>query len=285
LAFVTEADGIRCSQMESCMLTPFPLAGCVVGDAPVLPGEPKRFVCILQRGLEGRDPTGFRVIGHYAAFRECNRVIEHLGEVVVKATRAERDKSTAAAVLAHPLRVRILALANERDMSPVEFCREGLAPEEMDVSHVAYHFRELADYGCLEVVEENKRRGSIEHVYRGIGRAYFSEADWHRLTPDDRERLSKTVVQGLFARADAAMMAKTFDARDDRHLTWTAMRLDEQGWAELMTALSAAFGEVEQIRQDAERRLGESGQSGFTATSAILGFESPTIPPRAETAE
>ena len=64
-------------------------------------------------------------------------------------------------------------------MSPVEFCREGFAPEDMEVSHVAYHFRELAQYGCLEVIEENKRRGSIEHVYRGIGRAYFGETDWN----------------------------------------------------------------------------------------------------------
>jgi hypothetical protein len=194
----------------------------------------------------------------------------------LKATRAERDKSTAAAVLAHPLRVRILALANERDVSPVEFCREGFAPENMDVSHVAYHFRELAEYGCLTVIEENKRRGSIEHVYRGIGRAYFSDADWTSLTQEERVRISKTVVQGLFARADEAMMADTFDAREDRHLSWIAMHLDEQGWKELATTLAAAFGEVEQIRNDAEGRLAASGQRPIPSTCAILGFESPS---------
>jgi hypothetical protein len=198
----------------------------------------------------------------------------------MKATRAEREKSTAAAVLAHPLRVRILALANERDMSPIEFCREGFAPESMDVSHVAYHFRELAEYGCLTVIEENKRRGSIEHVYRGIGRAYFSDADWTSLTQEERVRISKTVVQGLFARADEAMMADTFDAREDRHLSWIAMRLDEQGWKELSTTLAAAFGEVEQIRSDAEGRLDASGAPAIPATCAILGFESPTVPER-----
>jgi hypothetical protein len=195
----------------------------------------------------------------------------------VKATRAEREKSTAAAVLAHPLRVRILALANERDMSPIEFCREGFAPENMDVSHVAYHFRELAEYGCLTVIEENKRRGSIEHVYRGIGRAYFSDADWNSLTQEERVRISKTVVQGLIARADEAMMAETFDAREDRHLSWFAMNLDEQGWKELSTTLAAAFGEVEQIRNEAERRLEGSGTSPIPATCAILSFESPAV--------
>src|SRR4051794_26572029 len=93
-------------------------------------------------------------------------------------TRAERGRSTAASVLAHPLRVRILEVLNQRDMSPVEFCRDGFAPESMEVSHVAYHFRELAEYGALAVVERNPRRGSVEHVYRGLGRAYFSDLQW-----------------------------------------------------------------------------------------------------------
>src|ERR1700753_2108528 len=154
------------------------------------------------------------------------------------ATRAERDRSTAAAVLAHPLRVRIPALLNERDLSAVEFCRARFAPPDMDVSHVVCHVRELAEYGCLTMIEENKRRGSIEHVYRGIGRAYFSDTDWTLLTYEERVRISRTVVQGLLARADEAMMANTFDAREDRHLSWVAMKLDEQGWKELTTTLA-----------------------------------------------
>jgi hypothetical protein len=198
----------------------------------------------------------------------------------LKATRAERDRSTAAAVLAHPLRVRILALLNDRDMSPVEFCREGFAPPNMDVSHVAYHFRELAEYGCLMMVEENKRRGSIEHVYRAIGRAYFSDADWAALEPEERMKISKAIIQGLIARADEAIMAKTFEDREDRHLSWIALMLDEQGWKEMVTTLTAAFGEVEQIRNDAEKRLAASGAQPIPSTCAILGFPSPPPPER-----
>jgi hypothetical protein len=198
----------------------------------------------------------------------------------MKATRAERDKSTAASVLAHPVRVRVLEILNERDMSPIEFCREGFAPENMDVSHVAYHFRELAEYGCLTVIEENKRRGSIEHVYRGIGRAYFSDADWSDVAPEDRARITKTVFQGLLARVESAVMAETFDRRDDRHMSWIAMKLDEHGWREMATTLGAAFSEVEQIRTDAEARLVRSGEKPIPTTCAILGFESPSAPDR-----
>ena len=190
-------------------------------------------------------------------------------------TRAERDRSTAASVLAHPLRVRILEVLNQRDMSPVEFCREGFAPASMEVSHVAYHFRELAEYGALDVVEENPRRGSVEHVYRGLGRAYFNDLQWNELDREERMRLSKTMVQGLMARIEGALMSATFDARVNRHLTWIAMRLDEQGWSEMTTALGAAFSEVEQIRADAEARLDHDGEEGIPATCGILGFPSP----------
>lgn len=201
----------------------------------------------------------------------------------MKSTRAERDKSTAATVLNHPLRVRILEILNQRDMSPVEFCREGFAPETMDVSHVAYHFRELAEYGCLEVIEENKRRGSIEHVYRGLARAFFSDPQWGEMNHEERVKISKTMVQGLLARIEGALMSDTFDARVDRHLTWIAMKLDEQGWSEMTTALGAAFSEVEQIRTDAEVRLAKNGDGGTPATCAMLGFPSPAasylVPP------
>jgi hypothetical protein len=190
-------------------------------------------------------------------------------------TRAERDKSTAATVLAHPLRVRILEVLNQQDMSPIEFCRQGYAPPSMEVSHVAYHFRELAEYGALAVTEKNTRRGSVEHVYRGLGRAYFSDLQWNELDHQDRVKVSKTTVQGLIARIEGALMSDTFDARMNRHLTWIAMRLDEQGWSEMTTALTAAFGEVEQIRADAEARLERDGEEGIHSTCGILGFPSP----------
>src|ERR1700709_1219420 len=124
-------------------------------------GRPKLFVCISYGRLGRGGATGFRVFGHYAASHEWNRVIEQAQWV-----RSRRPPGrNGASVLAHPVRVRVLEILNQRDMSPIEFCREGFAPETMDVSHVAYHFRELAEYGCLRVIEENKRRGSSEHVY------------------------------------------------------------------------------------------------------------------------
>jgi hypothetical protein len=191
-------------------------------------------------------------------------------------TQEQRDNATAAAVLRHPLRVRILEVLNERDMSPAQFLKQGLAPSgSFGLSHISHHFRELADYGCIKVVKKVPVRGSVEHIYRGKARAYFTDDEWARLSSADRRRITKTMLQGLMARADGAIMADTFDSRLDRHLTWVAMELDERGWSELTAALSGVFAEVEQIRHDAAERLAASGEKAIPATFGMLAFESP----------
>jgi hypothetical protein len=106
----------------------------------------------------------------------------------------------------------------------------------------------------------------------------FSDERRSAPAPDERARISRAVIAGLRAKADEALAAETFDSREDRHLSWVSMKLDERGWKELVTALAATLGEVEQIRGDAEKRLAESGAEGIPSTCAILGFESPPAP-------
>jgi hypothetical protein len=178
-------------------------------------------------------------------------------------------------VLAQPLRVRILEILNQRDMSPAQFCRAGCAPAELDAAGVAEHFRALVEHGSLELIDYDPRHGSLERVHRGRGRAYFSDSQWNELERDERVKVSKTTVQGLTAQIEGALAADTFDSRLNRHLTWIAMRLDEQGWSEMTTALDATFGEIEQIRADAEARLEAREEEGIPSTCGILGFPSP----------
>jgi hypothetical protein len=198
-------------------------------------------------------------------------------------TREEREKATtmtAASSLRHPLRVRILEVVNEQDMSPSRFFEGGLAPPELApaLSNVSYHFRELLKFGCVKVVATFQRRGATEHVYRGLARAFFSDDEWAKLDKCQRQGLSKVMLSGMIARADGAIMAGTFDSRLDRHLTWVAMQLDERGWAEMMTTLAGAFADTEAIRQSAAKRLEDSGQTPIPATVGILGFPSPPAP-------
>jgi hypothetical protein len=207
------------------------------------------------------------------------------------ATKPERSKKsgygeTTCAPLRHPLRVRILEVANCRDISPIQFVNEGLQPEGVEfksqqnaLSHVAYHFRELEKAGCIKQVDAHQRRGATEHVYRGTSTLYFSDEEFEKLSHEERRTLSRTSFQGLMARADSAMQANTFDARTDRWLAWVPLELDARGWAELTTAMAACFAEVQQIRQDARERLAGSDEGVIPATFGMVGFESPAPVP------
>ncbi len=66
--------------------------------------------------------------------------------------------------LAHALRGHIVAVLNERVVSPNDIAKE----LGMDVAYVSYHFRVLRDdYELIEEVSTADRRGSTEHFYSG----------------------------------------------------------------------------------------------------------------------
>jgi DNA-binding transcriptional ArsR family regulator len=187
-------------------------------------------------------------------------------------------------VLHHPWRVRILEVLSERDMSCAQVVDEGWIPElaEFDrsiaISKLAYHFRALRRVGAIEVVAENPRRGSTELVCRGRARAYFSTEEWNELPRATRRMISRTVLQGLMARAEGALMHDTFDERIDRHLVWAPMELDEQGWSEMATLLDGVVEAAAHIKKEANARLQESGEEPIRSTWGQLHIESPPPP-------
>jgi hypothetical protein len=203
--------------------------------------------------------------------------------------RRPKENATVAEAVRHPIRVRILEVLNEQDMSPTEFVKQGYADfhfgHRPDVSHVAYHFRELAEFGCLEGVEWRRSGGSVATIYRGVARAEFIGDEWASLSPDEQRMMSRAVAQGLIARIDGALSAQTFNSRNDRHLWWIAMELDERGWAETGTVMAEAFASIARIRREAEARLEHSAEPGVTATASVLFFESPQLGERTEPGE
>lgn len=201
-------------------------------------------------------------------------------------TGSRYGEDTACAPLSHPMRVRILEIANTRDISPVAFVDEQLQPAGVTfpdrpsaLSHVAYHFRALDAAGCIEVVRTAQRRGATEHIYRGTAPVEFTSAEFDRMSEEQRQLLSRTSLQALIARADGAMRAGTFDARTNRHLIWMAIELDEQGWEEFAAAQDDCFERVKRIHTESKDRLARSGERAIPATYGALGFESPPAPP------
>ena len=171
--------------------------------------------------------------------------------------------------LAHPLRADILAVLNERVASPNELAKgfgEGL-------SQVSYHVKVLHECECLELVKTEPRRGAVEHYYRATARAFLSDGDWERLPEVARSGLSASLVRGAVEDAMAALREGTFEARSDRHVSWTPLIVDEEGWKDLATLLAETLEGVMDIQAQSAGRLAETSREGIPAAVTMLGYE------------
>jgi predicted transcriptional regulator len=168
-------------------------------------------------------------------------------------------------VIQHPIRVDALAILNEREASASEIARQ----IGEDLKKVGNHVKALATHGCIELVRTEKKRGASEHFYK----AHIGDAEWAQLSPKARHEISALVFQSIMAEVLASFRAEKFDSRLDRHLSWRSMKLDEQGWKELMDELNKSLERVEAIALRADERLCSCGEKGFPAIAAAFGFE------------
>lgn len=174
--------------------------------------------------------------------------------------------------LSHPLRARILTILNERTASPVELSKK--LGERL--TNVSYHVRQLQKYGCIELVEERPVRGANEHFYRGVTRSFLSDDNWQQLPPAAQSGISVAGMKMINDRAREALLAETFDKRQDRHLSCTPMVLDEEGWQAVAKLLAQTLEGLMEIQNECAARLTARAEAGVPATVSILGFESPS---------
>src|ERR1700750_194992 len=157
-----------------------------------------------------------------------------------KTKKKDGVEQIVAKAFAHPLRVQILIILNERVASP------NLLAQELDQSLnlVAYHVRVLEKYDCIELVDTKQRRGATEHFYRATRRQFLSDAEWSRLPQVLRPGLSGAMLKAVFDDVEDAVTRNPFDELDDRHLSRTPMVVDKQGWDDVSSLLAETLDRV-----------------------------------------
>jgi DNA-binding transcriptional ArsR family regulator len=169
------------------------------------------------------------------------------------------------------VRARALSILTERSASPKQIADEIGAP----VGNVSYHVRELEQIGLVELVDEQRRRGAVEHFYRAIPRPQLSGDDWEQMSLAERQGFSAWTLQLVLADATQSLSAGTFDARPDRHLSRTQLELDEQGWRELVAVKAEALRATEAVQAASAERLRASEGEGFRVLASMACFEAP----------
>lgn len=174
--------------------------------------------------------------------------------------------------LGHEWRVQALELLNRHGvMSPKEIAGE----IGIDVPLLSHHIKVLVQCQCIELVDTQPRRGAVEHFYRATAQAFFSEDDWPELPASVRSSISGMMWGTIVPEVSEALRAGTFDLREDRHLTWDTMHVDEEGWGEIRDYMAAAFTGIQEAKAKSAERLAASGGESTKIATAMLGFQAP----------
>lgn len=173
--------------------------------------------------------------------------------------------------LTHDLRVEILALLNEHVASPNELSQEMREP----LSQVSYHVRILHECELVELVDTQQVRGSTEHFYRATARAITTAEEFEQMPEEARKRITRSSLSYTFAAASHALATGTLEARSDRHLSSTQMRLDQQGWEDMVAGAQRWLDRQLEIQAESAARLAEADGEGIPVMASNLLYETP----------
>jgi DNA-binding transcriptional ArsR family regulator len=181
-------------------------------------------------------------------------------------------------MLAHPLRVRILAILEQRVGSPSEIAQE----LDASLGVVSYHVRRLEALGLIKLVRKTPRRGAIEHYYRADAKHHIPDEAWAQVPGILKQALAGTTLEEIGSQVNAAAAAGRFSA-DDAHLSLSKLVLDERGWAAIADELAKALEKVDRIHAESLERLrkgdGEGEREAMVAMMFFQGGEVPAAPP------
>jgi DNA-binding transcriptional ArsR family regulator len=174
--------------------------------------------------------------------------------------------------LAHPLRIRILAMLADRVASPVQLA----AHLDATLGTVAYHVRTLHGLGLVELVDTRQRRGATEHYYRAREHPRFPDDAWSGLAPVAKQRMLSAILQQIGQYVTSSAAAGGFD-HADAHMTRMSLRLDDHGFKQLAAASRKWLREAERIEEAAaarlERETSIDGDGGVEGGLVVMVFE------------
>ncbi len=189
-------------------------------------------------------------------------------------TKKKQDgvEQIVAKAFAHPLRVQILIILNEKVASP------NMLAQQLDQSLnlVAYHVRVLEKYDCIELVDTKQRRGATEHFYRATRRQFLTDSEWSRLPKSLRPGLSGAMLKSAFDDVEEALDKGTLDELEDRHLSRTPMVVDKKGWEDTVDLLAGTLERLLEIQAEASERLAAGDEDSMLAKVVMLHFKSPS---------
>ena len=169
-------------------------------------------------------------------------------------------------MLSHPLRVRILAILEQRVASPSEIAQE----LDASLGVVSYHVRRLESLGMIKLVRKTPRRGAIEHYYQADAKHHIPDEAWAQVPQIVKEAMAGATLEELAGQVNAAAVEGGFSA-DDAHLSLTKLTLDEKGWRAIAGELTRALERIDKIHAESLERVRKGDQKD--EREAMVGIQ------------
>jgi hypothetical protein len=176
-------------------------------------------------------------------------------------------------ILRHPLRVQILQILEGQDASPTRLSKFTKEP----LSKILYHVKVLLKEDCIELNRTEPRRGTAEHFYRLKPQAPIGVIrNWGEVPASLQGQLVTAALESFTTRAISALKKGTFQERNGSVLNWRPMRVDEDGWNEILLALQDADDRLSSIAVRSAERLG--GSNAIAVVVSLSAFETADPP-------
>lgn len=170
---------------------------------------------------------------------------------------------------AHPLRIEIMHLLDNRIASPSQLSTELAAP----LSLTSYHVRQLASMGLVKLVARRQKRGSIEHFYTATVRPRIYDDVWARVPPIVKRAILGGRLTQVGKEVVQAAEAGGFD-RQDVHLTRTRLTLTPEDWQTVAEDLAALLTRLDKLKAKSDATLtADPHADRIDATVVMMLFE------------
>jgi DNA-binding transcriptional ArsR family regulator len=190
-------------------------------------------------------------------------------KVEQRQARVNRQKA-----MSHPLRAAILLhLYEHGEAAPVEMA-DALEEKLESVSH---HTKRLEEYGCIELVKTEPRRGATKHWYRRIEEHLVDTGEWDDLNPLDREGLIGDFFQPTIDDIVRSVKARMLGADERFHVTRCLQKVDAAGREKALEIHLRAFEELQANEVESIERMAQSGEAPTIISSSQGCFEVPSF--------
>jgi DNA-binding transcriptional ArsR family regulator len=165
--------------------------------------------------------------------------------------------------LAHPIRMKILTILDERTATPKELA----AVLGLPLENVSYHVRTLKDFGFIKLERTRQVRGAVEHHYKLAARPQIGNKLWAEIPRVVQEAFVDANLSVFIEDLGRAAMQGGFD-RPESHLASYSLLLDEAGIKEVSEILIDAQDRIEEVSQAAQKR----SKDGEAARMTLMTF-------------